>query len=151
MTTMKFKDVPKDFRLCTNAKCPWRKTCLRQLAMQVLPDSEEQILAVNPNLTAHPEATADGACNCPFYRENRPVTYARGFTQMEERMTVSQFRSYRAMFLSVYSRSSFYDRRNGSIPLPPTEQALIRRMLSDIGFTIDDPFDRYEEHFNWND
>ena len=151
MTITSFNEVPKQFHLCINADCPWYNTCLRQIAMRLLPDSEERIKVVNPNLTAHPEADSLGGPACPFYRENRTITYARGFTNMESQKTVNQFRRYRAQFLAAYGRNPFYERRNGKLALSPQEQAFIRRMLLDLGFSIDNPFDTLEERIDWTD
>ena len=151
MTISSFTDVPKNYHLCVNANCPWHATCLRQIAMRLLPDSEIHANIINPNLTAHPQADAHGASACPYYRENRTVTYARGFENMEDKMTVVQYRRDRAMFLAAFGRNPFYERRNGKIALSPHEQSLLRRMLNDIGFSIDNPFDETEERIDWND
>lgn len=150
-TIKSFDEVPKQFHLCVNAECPWRDTCLRQIAMRLLPDSEQRIRIINPNLTAHPEADTQGGAACPFYKPNRTITYARGFINMEEQMTVAQFRSYRAQFLAAYGKNPFYERRKGAIALSPQEQAFIRRMLISIGFTVDNPFDSIEERVDWTD
>lgn len=151
MTINSFTEVPKNYHLCVNANCPWHATCLRQIAMRLLPDSEIRANIINPNLTARPQADAHGASACPYYRESRTVTYARGFENMEDKMTVVQYRRYRAMFLASFGRNPFYERRNGKIALSPHEQSLIRRMLNDIGFSIDNPFDETEERIDWND
>ena len=151
MTINSYSEVPRQFTLCANDNCPWRDTCLRQIAMQLLPDSEERIRVINPRLTAQPQAAENGDCNCAYYRENRPVLYARGFTKMEDLMTVPQFRSYRSRFLYTFGRNPFYERRSGKIALSPKEQALIRHMLDDLGITIDNPFDTLEERIDWSD
>ncbi|MDE5999930.1 MAG: hypothetical protein K2H04_07680 [Bacteroidaceae bacterium] len=106
MTLTNFNEVPQQFHLCTNADCPWHTTCLRQIAMRLLPDSVQGISIINPRLTVHLDTTPQGDPSCPFYRENRTVTYARGFIGMERRMTVEQFRRFRAECLSIYTRRS---------------------------------------------
>lgn len=151
MTLTNFNEVPQQFHLCTNADCPWHTTCLRQIAMRLVPDSVQGISIINPNLTAHPEATPQGNSACPFYRENRTVTYARGFIGMERRMTVEQFRRFRAECLSIYTRNPFYERRKGVLALSPSEQATLCRIFHRIGFSGDIRFDQTEERIDWDD
>lgn len=144
-----FNDVPHGFHLCLNGECPWKETCLRQIAMRLLPDGEEFVFMVNPNLTAHPEAKADGTPACRFYKPLRTVTYARGFKAIEKQMTVQQFGRFRSYMLSNFGRNPFYERRKGNLALPPEEQDFIKHVMSAVGFVADNPFDTTEERVDW--
>ena len=46
-----YKDVPACFTHCIQADCQMANHCLRQLAMQALPDSERAVRILNPQLT----------------------------------------------------------------------------------------------------
>ena len=50
---------------CIQADCQMANHCLRQLAMQALPDSERAVRILNPQLTKAAE-------KCEFYRSDEP-------------------------------------------------------------------------------
>ena len=76
MNKIKYKDVPGCFLHCIQSDCKMANHCLRQLAMQALPDDYKGVTIVNPKLT---KLTGD----CKFYRSDEPQVYGKGFTNMQ--------------------------------------------------------------------
>ena len=66
-----YKEVPGTYLHCIYADCPMANHCLRQLAMQSLPNDYNAVRIVNPNVT---KPSAD----CKFYRSDAPQVYGRG-------------------------------------------------------------------------
>ena len=77
-----YKEVPGTYLHCIHADCPMANHCLRQLAMQSMPNDYIAVHIVNPNITK-PSA------ECKFYRDDKPQVYGKGFVNMQKQMLPS--------------------------------------------------------------
>ena len=119
-------------------------TCLHQTAYSTLIEHEEYLQLINPTRCSQNES-------CIYYRDSKPVTYARGFTNFQKRMFPGQYSRFMSICINHWSRNPYFERRRGDRSLPPDEQAFILNALKKAGVTEDMKFDSYEENINWYD
>ncbi len=67
-----FEKVPYQYAMCLNRECSKANTCLRQLTAQSAPEKIEYWVIVSPKHLAAQQG------NCPYYRSNAKVRYAKG-------------------------------------------------------------------------
>ena len=139
-----YKDVPYSYPVCLHDDCPRAATCLHQLAYQPLQEQIPILHLLNPR-----QCTKDG--KCPHYRDSAPVTYARGFTNMQKRMFPGQYQTFMSILMKRFGRTPYFERRRGETAMPPKEQEIVLRALRQAGVTDDLRFDQYEENVNWHE
>lgn len=139
-----YTTLPDGYAVCEHVDCPVASTCLHQIAYGILLEKEKYLRLINPGL-----CTKDGACT--FYRDCKPVTYARGFTNFQRRMYPAQYQHFMTALIGKFGRNPYFERRRGATPLPPAEQHIVLNALKDAGVNEDMRFDKYEEHINWYD
>ena len=66
-----FAKVPYQYAMCLNRQCPQANTCLRQLTEQSVPENIEHWVIISPKLLANIKG------DCPHYRSNTKVRYAK--------------------------------------------------------------------------
>lgn len=132
------------YDVCMHGDCPLAASCLRHIAFNTLKQTEEILRLINPD-----KCTQDATC--PYYREDKMVVYARGFTNFQERMFPRQYQTFMSICMDRFSRSGYFERRRGEYGLPPEEQQFILRALRQAGVTEEMKFDSYEERRNWYD
>ncbi|MDY4038726.1 MAG: DUF6078 family protein [Prevotella sp.] len=124
-------------------RLPLRGHCLRAWAWNHRDSSVRRYVVLNPDL-----ARPDG--RCPFYCDDRPQHYALGFTNFQGRMYPGQYRQFMSACIARFGRNPYFMRRRGETPMPPSEQAFIRRVLKHVGAPEDLDFYGLEERVNWN-
>ena len=139
-----YDSLPDNYYVCQHGGCPKAATCLHQLAYPVLMKKKPVIRLINPELC---QPTAE----CRYYRDAAPVTYARGFTNFQERMYPNQYRTFMWMLIGKFGRNAYYERRRGDTLLSPQEQKIVLDALRKVGITGEVKFDSYEKHINWYD
>ena len=92
--------LPDGYPVCLHKDCPMAQSCLYWLAYQELSAKEEYLRLINPTRCT----TSDG---CPYYRDNKPVRYARGFTGFQRQMYPNS---------TIRSRA-FLSARLGAVPI----------------------------------
>ena len=71
-----FEKVPYQYPMCLNRQCPKASTCLRQITEQSVPENIKHWIIVSPKHLASIEG------DCPYYRSNKKIQYAKGFIGM---------------------------------------------------------------------
>ena len=135
--------LPKDYLVCEHSSCPMAATCLHQTAYSTLMEHAEYLRLINPTRCSKDEA-------CTYYRDKKPVIFARGFTNFQKRMYPQQYDQFMTTLILHFGRNQYFKRRRGDILLPPEEQEVIRLMLEKVGADSKMDFDKYEEHINWS-
>ena len=130
--------IPSYYSVCTLADCKMASTCLHQQAYAVLARENDYLRLLSPRLCSKDE-------KCKHYRNNKPETYARGFTNMQKCMLTGQYKRFINMMMRHYARSTYFKMRSGKTPLSPKDQAYILNILRQIGVTQDLKFDSYED------
>ena len=140
------QDIPKSFAYCfAQDICPKANTCLRAIAAQILTESPEESAAiietVNPvyvQRLPHPDS-------CRFYRDNKPLRYAKGMTQLFEDLPLRQARLVRLRVMHCFScESYFYQSRKGTRLISPEEQEKIRNVFRSAGVVSEPKFDEFQ-------
>ena len=139
-----YTSLPSNYTVCEHSDCPMAATCLHQLAYTELLKTEPYLRLLNPT-----QCVQDGPCK--FFRDNTPVTYARGFTNFQKKMFPEQYDKFRYAFIAKFSRNSCFMRRRGELALPPKEQKFVLEALRKAGVTAEMTFDSYEQQQNWVD
>ena len=143
MPKKEYTSLPKDYPVCEHSSCPLAATCLHQTAYSTLMEHAEYLRLINPTRCSKAEA-------CTYYRDNKPVIFARGFTNFQRRMYPQQYDQFMTTLILHFGRNQYFKRRRGDILLPPEEQEVIRLMLEKVGANSKMDFDKYEEHINWS-
>lgn len=139
-----YTSLPSNYTVCEHSDCPMAATCLHQLAYNELFNTETYLHLLNPT-----QCTKDETCK--FYRNNTPVTYARGFTNFQKKMFPNQYQAFMYRLIGKFSRNGYFERRRGESVLSPKEQAIVLKVLKEVGVTAKMKFDSYESHINWYD
>ena len=135
--------LPTNYPVCEHSSCPMAATCLHQAAYSTLMEHEEYLRLINPARCSKDET-------CTYYRNKKPVVFARGFTNFQKRMYPQQYDQFMTTLCLHFGRNQYFKRRRGDILLPPEEQEVIRLMLEKVGADSKMDFDKYEEHINWS-
>ena len=145
MPKKEYTSLPKDYPLCEHSSCPMAATCLHQVAYSMMMEQNAEYLRlINPARCSKDEA-------CTYYRDKKPVIFARGFTNFQKRMFPDQYSRFMSICIKHWSRNPYFVRRRGDRYLPPDEQVFILNALKKVGVTEDMKFDSYEENINWYD
>ena len=75
--------VPNNYTLCIKGECPKAATCLRHVAVAMMPAEVQKWSIVSPAYLAQMEG------ECPHYRSAEKVQYARGFVRMMRTLPVN--------------------------------------------------------------
>ncbi len=143
MPNKEYTSIPQHYPVCEHSSCPMATTCLRQAAYSAKIEQDELYLRlINPNRCSKNE-------DCIYYRDKKPVVFARGFTNFQKRMYPQQYEQFMSTLILHFGRNPYFKRRRGDILLPPQEQKTIRQMLEKVGADPKMDFDKYEEHINW--
>ena len=143
MSKKEYTSLPKDYPVCKHSSCPMAATCLHQTPYSTLMEHAEHLRLINPTRCSKDEA-------CTYYRDKKPVIFARGFTNFQKRMYPQQYDQFMTTLILHFGRNQYFKRRRGEILLPPEEQEVIRLMLEKVGADSKMDFDKYEEHINWS-
>lgn len=146
------QDIPKRYAYCFAGigVCPKANTCLRAIAAQTIIDSPEQPVKVIESINPVYVQRLTPADSCPYYRNNQPVRYAKGMTQLFEDLPLRQARSVRLQVMRCFSCTSFfYESRKGLRLISPKEQEDIRKVFRSAGVNSEPKFDEYQYSLAW--
>ena len=136
--------LPTNYPVCEHSSCPMATTYLHHIAYSMMLEQHKEYLRlINPTRCSKDEA-------CTYYRDKKPVIFARGFTNFKKRMYPQQYDKFMTTLILHFGRNQYFKRRRGDILLPPEEQEVIRLMLEKVGADSKMDFDKYEEHINWD-
>lgn len=84
MPKKEYTSLPINYPVCEHCSCPMAATCLHQVAYSmILEQNAEYLRLINPTRCSKDEA-------CTYYRDKKPVIFARGFTNFQKRMYPQQ-------------------------------------------------------------
>lgn len=136
--------LPTNYPVCEHNSCPMAATSLHHIAYSILMEQNAEFLRlINTTRCSKDEA-------CTYYRDKKPVIFARGFTNFQKRMYPQQYDQFMTTLILHFGRNQYFKRRRGDILLLPEEQEVIRLMLKKGGADSKMDFDKYEEHINWS-
>ena len=128
---------------CFIKDCPKHQTCLHWLTGEQAQDQSLVITSVNP---MNPNVKA--GC-CELYRENKTASYARGIMHLLDMIPYTQARSIKRRLIQTFTRKRYYEFRNGTRLISPTEQEQIASICQDEGWTGEIRYDGWEEDYLW--
>ena len=128
---------------CFINDCDRHETCLHWMAGHYANSDDTIITCVNPN------SLEIKAGSCPHYRENTTVTYAVGMMHLLDDIPLVQARKIKRRLINLFSRTRFYQYRNGVRPIPPEHQQQIASICKAEGWTGDIRYDSFEEDYLW--
>lgn len=151
MPKKQYTSLPSDYPVCQHSDCKMAGTCLHQLAYDQLRQTETYLRLLNPGKCGSTCSPTGEEIPCEYYRDNKPVIYARGFTNFQKRMFPDQYQNFMNLLIGKFSRNPYFERRRGETALPPKEQEIVLNALKQVGVTEEMKFDSYEENINWYD
>lgn len=135
--------IPHLYALCLNRECPKADTCLRQLAERSIPSHIAFWQVVSPKHIAEMEK------DCPYYRSNKKVRYARGFINILDNLPHKQMQAVSLNLIRFFNQRTYYRVRKGERPLSPAEQRAVLSILKQHGVDKPKEFDAYFEAYDW--
>lgn len=143
MPTKNKLTVPSNYPVCEHSSCPLAVSCLHHIAYSMMLEQNTEFLRlINPAKCSKDE-------KCTYYRDKKPVVFAKGFTNFQKHMYPEQYDKFMTNLVLYFGRNQYYKRRRGAILIPPEEQKVIRLMLENVGADPKMDFDKYEEYINW--
>ena len=136
-------EVPNNYTLCLKNDCPKAATCLRHVAVGMMPSEVQRWSIVSPAYLAQTEG------ECPVYRSAETVQYARGFVRMMSALTVKQAHAVKENIVATFGMNMYYRMRRGERLITPTEQEEIYALLEKQGVPERPEFDTYVEDYLW--
>lgn len=136
-------EAPHDYPICLNRQCPKASTCLRQLVEQEVADSVRFWTVISPKHLA----TISG--DCPYYRPNTKVRFAKGFMNILDNMPHKQMANAISLLIGHFSQRTYYRIRKGERLLSPAEQKEVMNIFRYCGVTGNPEFDAYVEDIEW--
>ncbi|RHJ82562.1 DUF6078 family protein [Parabacteroides sp. AM08-6] len=138
-----FSTVPYQYPLCLNRQCPKAANCLRQIAERHMPDSTAYCYIVNPRHLA----TLEG--DCPYFRSDNKIQYAKGFIGFLEKLPHRQMLQVSNTLIACFNRRTYFRVRKGERLLSPAEQQIVADTCRECGVSIPVVFDAYLEDYDW--
>ena len=143
MSKINYDEVPGCYLHCTNADCKMANHCLRQLAMQHLPNNQIGVTILNPQLPPNGE-------KCEYYRDDKPQIYGKGFKNMQAKMLPGEYQTFMYRLQGQFARNPYFERRKGARLCSPKEMKEVEAVLKAINHE-ELKFDAYVEKLNWDD
>lgn len=143
MEEHKLYEIPYGYRLCLNRECSKAPTCLRQMAEQKISDSVKFWSVISPKY----QAALEG--ECPYYRVNEKIIYAKGFIGMLDNMPNKHTKRVIPYLIREFGQRTYYRVRKGERLLDPSEQQEILTILKKCGVEEPPRYDAYVEDYAW--
>ena len=141
--TFDFSKVPTTFGMCAAENCPLADTCLRRIAYNHVPSSNIFLPILNPAIIK----AMDGKCT--YYRSNKKLRYAKGFTCTTEALTVRVSSAFRNQLIYKWGIRTYYKKRKGESLTTPAEQWFVIALARKLGVNQEEYFDGYVEEYYW--
>ena len=138
-----FSKVPHQYSMCLNSQCPKASTCLRQLVEQSTTEDLQYWSIISPKHLA----TLKG--ECPYYRPDTKVRYAKGFVGILENLPHKQMQAIVPYLMGAFGRRTYYRVRKGERLLSDSEQQMIRSIFKRHGINVALEFDAYVDDYDW--
>ena len=132
------------YLLCFINECPNHKTCLHWLTGQYPADTEATTVSC-----VNPHNSKMKAGNCCYYRENKTVTYAVGMMHLLDDIPQVKACIIKSRLIELFSRTRFYQYRNGTRLIPPQDMQEIATICKEEGWTGEIRYDGFEEDYLW--
>lgn len=138
-----FRQVPFEYALCLNDQCPKADSCLRRLCVQSMPAEKECWNIVSP------KRLADLKGDCPFFRSNRKVRYAKGCINMLDCLPYNKRKATINHLMACFGQRTYYRVRKGERLLSPDEQQTVLDIIKQHYADTTSEFDAYIEDYAW--
>ena len=129
-------EVPEHYLLCFNDNCSKAQTCLHRIVAQGNYIKDNVVNAVNP--------ARFNETNCTYYAPNTPVRLAYGMLHIFDNVLARDIAAMRNELREHFGNGSYYLRRNGTLPITPSEQQYIARLFRKYGYSEEPVFDNYK-------
>ena len=138
-----FREKARTYLPCFTEHCPLKEHCLHALLTPYIPQDSFVTNSVN---LRHPKIETS---ECPMYRSDEIRRMPVGLTLLYHDMPGWQERAIKNRLIQQLTRTGYYRYRNGSRPIPPNVEQLIRQLFKTAGITQEPHFDGYVETYVW--
>ncbi|WP_288205634.1 DUF6078 family protein [uncultured Parabacteroides sp.] len=139
----KYESVPHNFAYCLNNQCKNSAKCLRYLTSKQLSPERQVFSIVNPACTMPDEG------NCPFFKADQKVRYAKGITHLLDELPHNKAIAIKRQIYAYLKKGTFYRIRNKERLISPDEQNEIRRIFLRHSIYTDPNYDEFVEQYDW--
>ncbi len=142
---LNYETVPNCYKHCNISECPLADNCLRFKAYQILPETIEEVIMINPK--ASPESSG----KCKYHRPVETIIMSRGFNHIKSLLTADQYKRFKDIAISTFGKTGYYRDMHGKTPIPPKEQKQYMSILLKISakFKPDEVFESFETLPDW--
>ncbi len=136
-----FREMAKNNVVCQSQDCPMKEHCLRSILKDFVPENYPVVKAINLRNPMTQKA------DCPKYCSDEPVRMPLGLKQMYHDMPGRLERAIKNHLINLTNRKLYYEYHNGSRPITPDVEQLIRQTLLNFGWQQEPVFDDYTEEY----
>jgi hypothetical protein len=138
-----FQGKAQNYVTCYSHSCPLREHCLRSILNEYAPKSPLVAKVINLN---NPETQTS---SCPMFRSDEPIRMPAGIIPSYHDMPGWMERSIKNALIQKFSRKRYYEYHNGTRPLTPDVEHIIRQTFLAYGWKEELKFSGYVEDFIW--
>lgn len=131
------------YPVCYSTACPLREHCLHSILASYVPTDRLFVNSVNLN---SPEVQRS---DCPLFRRDEPVRMPVGLSPIYYNMPGRIEKAVKRHLIGVYSRKRYYEYHNGTRPLTPDIEHIIRQTFLAYGWKEELKFSGYVEDWQW--
>ena len=139
----RFREKATTYVVCYSAACPRRDHCLRSILSRYVAPERRLVNSINLN---NPATQRD---DCPEYRDDQPHRMPYGLMPLYHDMPRLMERAVKNHLIGVWSRKRYYEYHNGTRPLTPAAEQLLRQTLHSAGWQQEPTFLGYVNEFLW--
>ncbi len=138
-----FAEKADNYPACFSETCPLREHCLHRILTSYKPKDRIYITCVN---LQNPQMQGK---DCPQFRKDEPIRMPVGLAAIYYDMPGRMERAIKNHLINVYSRKRYYEYHNGTRPLTPDAEQVLRATLLSANWQHDPTFLGYVEDFLW--
>lgn len=139
----RFREKASTYLVCYSTFCPRRDHCLRSILSRYVAPERRLVSSIN---LCNPAMQRD---DCPEYRDDQLHRLPYGFKSIYHDMPRLVERGVKNRLINLWSRKRYYEYHNGTRPLTPDAEQVLRATLLSAGWQHDPTFLGYVEDFLW--
>ncbi len=138
-----FREKARTYTVCYKADCEKRDSCLRWILNDYVPTNTTVKNCVN---IRNPQIASG---ECPMYSDAKPRIMPAGLQTAYFDMPGRLERSIKKSLIDALTRKRYYEYHNGTRPMTPDIEQLVRQTFLDNGWTEEPKFQKYVEEYLW--
>ena len=139
----RFREKASTYLVCYSTVCPRRDHCLRSILSRYVAPERRLVSSIN---LCNPAMQRD---DCPEYRDDQLHSLPYGLKPIYHDMPRLVERGVKNRLINLWSRKRYYEYHNGTRPLTPDAEQVLRATLLSANWQHDPTFLGHVEDFLW--